>query len=589
MGNILWSFSTTIRNPERIPGFFSTVREMEGLEWTKQNQMKFQILLIQKRIYVPTSENLSQEQIELLNDYHREMTYEEAEDIFKSKKYDDPPMRGRMSFDPLEKVGLVALIDNKITLTQVGKAFASGEIDFGELFFNALLKQQYPCPLFRFNSEGYCVKPFIAVLHLIKLVNQLWVEEGHDPIGISRDEFGIFCLNIKRYTDVYEIAEKLIDYRKQLRSIVGEKNKKEYSKIYTHSYLREFPELDKKLKDYRDNMIRCLRLTKLIYIRGGGYYIDLEPRRNVEITNLLDTDNGSAKEFTKEEWTDYIGTIDSYTLPWQTEESLIKIQKSIIQDIEKLEDELKILHSENQIYSDLKEANDNIVALRQRRQALESEKTKIDYSDIDKALEIAGVYDAHLISKSPNKPSVELERLSTLALNVIDDAIEIKPNYPLGDDNEPSFTAPRDVPDIECFYDDFNMICEVTMLTTRSQWFNEGQPVMRHLRDFEDRSNQHDNFCIFIAPKIHDDTLNTFWFATKYEYDGKKQKVLPLTISQFQELLNKVYELKEDGKKVYHNQIKSMLEICTDVASLNGSSEWRQHIKKEFSKWIESL
>ena len=179
--------------------------------------------------------------------------------------------------------------------------------------------------------------------------------------------------------------------------------------------------------------------------------------------------------------------------------------------------------------------------------------------------------------------------MSTLALNVIDDAIEIKPNYPLGDDHEPSFTAPRDVPDIECFYEDFNMICEVTMLTTRSQWFNEGQPVMRHLRDFEDRSNQQNNYCLFIAPKIHDDTLNTFWFATKYEYDGKKQKVLPLTISQFQDLLNKVYELKENGKKVYHEQIKCMFETCTNVALLTGSSEWRAHIKKEFSKWVESL
>lgn len=34
----------------------------------------------------------------------------------------------------------------------------------------------------------------------------------------------------------------------------------------------------------------------------------------------------------------------------------------------------------------------------------------------------------------------------------------------MGDDNEPTFTAPANKPDIECFYQSFNSICEVTML-----------------------------------------------------------------------------------------------------------------------------
>lgn len=38
-----------------------------------------------------------------------------------------------------------------------------------------------------------------------------------------------------------------------------------------------------------------------------------------------------------------------------------------------------------------------------------------------------------------------------MGLNALNDAILIKPNYPVGDDNEPTFTAPANKPDIECF------------------------------------------------------------------------------------------------------------------------------------------
>ena len=117
-----------------------------------------------------------------------------------------------------------------------------------------------------------------------------------------------------------------------------------------------------------------------------------------------------------------------------------------------------------------------------------------------------------------------LEKLSSLGLHALNDALKIQPNYPVGDDNEPTFTAPANTPDIECFYQSFNAICEVTMLTGRDQWYNEGQPVMRHLRDFENKHQDKDSYCLFIAPKMHRDTINTFWTAIKYEYEGRTQK-----------------------------------------------------------------
>jgi len=46
-----WSISTTVRNPERIRDFLKILKTMEGEGWSRTNQKKFQILLIQHKFY----------------------------------------------------------------------------------------------------------------------------------------------------------------------------------------------------------------------------------------------------------------------------------------------------------------------------------------------------------------------------------------------------------------------------------------------------------------------------------------------------------------------------------------------------------
>ena len=181
-----------------------------------------------------------------------------------------------------------------------------------------------------------------------------------------------------------------------------------------------------------------------------------------------------------------------------------------------------------------------------------------------------------------------LEYLSTMGLHALNDAKEIKPNYPVGDDNEPTSTAPGGMADIECFYDSFNMICEVTMLRRRDQWFNEGQPVMRHLRDFE---NSHsDAYCIFIAPTIHTDSAETFYIANTVGYKGSKQKIAPLTIKQFVELLKTLKQMREAKRRFTHDNLKSLVnDIAESANSINNSDDWVANTQNIVNSWSVSL
>lgn len=597
----LWSISTTIREAERIQGFLKTAIELEGKEWNQLTQMEFQIRLIKNRQYLNNSDNsqtynkLNERQCEIIRDKSRKLTFEEAKDIFETKKYKDPPMRGRQSMSPLVKLGLVYIINGKVTISDVGRKLAENKIEFDDFMMDSLLKFQYPNP-YEGGFRDWNTKPFINTLRLIKRVNKRCNELGMKEKGISKYEFGIFALSLKSFKDVNTVAEKIIEFREKYESL-PEKEREEYVENYTKEYLKDFKNPENNSSEYTDNMIRYMRLTKYIYIRGkyNYTYIDLEPRRMTEINSILESDDGHALEFTEEQWRNYMGVYGSYKLPFETEEKLKKILIEIITEIDELEKELNIESSSISISSDysIDVIKYKIREYRAYRRELQNKKIKKEYHENTNKIEeaIQALIDIKERNRAnlAKKYSIELEKWSNVALNIINDSILIKPNAPVGDDNEPTYTAPSGVADIECYYKEFSSICEVTMLCNRDQWYNEGQPVMRHLRDFENANTKLPNYCLFIAPSLHPDTINTFFNSVKFQYEGKKQKIIPITINQLIYILETIKMLQEDGKTLKHQSVMKLYEACSDDEKIENSIMWKDYIEKQLELWRKEL
>lgn len=594
----VWSLSTTIRNPERLRNFLITLKELEGKKWTKNTQTEFQIRLIKNRFYGfgrPQFYNgLTQQQIDLINNVKVDISIKEATQILKDKKYVDVSIRGRTSYKPLEKIGLTSIIDGRIKITSLGEYLLSDDYDLGELFFRSFLKWQYPNPVdkeFQDNAV-YNLKPFILTLHLINEVNNICKVKGMKSKGISRVEFEIFGQTLLNYTNLTTQVDRLINFRLTLEKIAGSQDRKQFIQEYIASFLSDFTNIEyNNLRDYADNTIRYFRFTRFIYIRGGGYYIDLEPRRLVEIDSLLNTYNGSSDVLAKEEYIRYISDINLPILPWETKDKLSIIYANLTQEINDLE---MFLSKEITVFANFQELHHleswkkHIEGLRSYRRQLQSEILKQELKDTSKINEV--ITDLNNIRNLDLKPSIALEKYITMALNIINDARYIKANSLVGDDNEFIFTAPANKPDIECSYDSFNSICEVTMLTNRDQWHNEGQPVMRHFRDFEDKSDNNINYCLFIAPRMHRDTINTYWMSVKYEYEGVRQKIVPFTISQIIDILEVIKEMKANNKKVSHLQFQQLLNnIVNSTSNSKNSEDWLKQIPVHISTWKDDI
>ncbi len=594
-----WSISTTIRNPERIRGLLKILKLIEGVKWTRENQKRFQIMLIQYKIYGYGSQQfyqgLSNEHLNLLSNVEP-IKFNEAEKILESKKYKGGgDMRGRQSFNPLEKMGLAFLDnENKIRISSFGNAFLKEKYDLGEIFFKSFLKWQLPNPNSKdFKSkDGFNINPFIATLKLIYLTNNKWSKLNNEPVGISKKEFSLFVPTLINYKDIDDVAEKIIHLRLHIQKV---SDKKTFFNNFRKDYVAKFLDnsdndlIDstlRNLQEYTDNIIRYFRLTRFIYIRGNGYYIDLEPRRTIEIKCLLNSYNGQALDFkNNEEYIDYISDITLPELPWETRDNLIEITINIIEEIRNLEKISGIikLKEKNLLNLSKEQINNYIDELRLMRRNLQERINYNDSQDLDRIREYILILKEKIYSME-NRPLI-LEKYITLSLNALNDALEIIPNYPVGDDNEPTCTAPAGEPDIVCLYKNFNSICEVTLLRDKSQWFNEGQPVMRHLRDFEEKNLEKKAICLFIAPSLHIDTIETFWVSIKYGYRGKCQKIVPFSLKQFIELLEILIISKENNKTISHIDLCELYEQILDLNGISNSEEWINIIPNKINNW----
>lgn len=113
---------------------------------------------------------------------------------------------------------------------------------------------------------------------------------------------------------------------------------------------------------------------------------------------------------------------------------------------------------------------------------------------------------------------------------------------------------------------------------------------MRHIRDFEKAYSEKDTYCLFIAPKLHRDTVNTFWVSVKYEYEGQKQKIVPISITQFIQLLEILKENKERGVFLTHQKLRELYDSIIEVTNqVNNSEEWIKSIPKLIDTWKKSI
>jgi len=569
---------------------------LEGRNFDQENQINYQILLIKERLYKPTKIPFKYK--ELFADLTREIDYKIAQEVFEYQNYEDPPMRGRQSVNPLNKLGFSIARQNegRIKITELGNLFLNPETDIGYIFFKSLLKLQFPNPWSKDFGEakGFNIRPFIAALHLIKNTG-----------GLNKTEFCFFVPTLINFKDIPLYAKYIAEYRAN-RSSTG-KNR------YLENFLRDFYEIDNltriqknNLFDYGDNAMRYFRLTKYFRITKrplGDWVIELEPYRIEEIDQLLAMYDGSASQFTSiDEYINYLSDISKPELPWELDYnklrsvvmSLIKITRDDFDRIDPaLKGELKAEY-EDLIGVDLskmasKEMESLINKLRSLRlkiiQVNRGRRLKRNLDELKKAVSI--LEDRKKVREIEPE---EFEYTIFQILKIINDEIEIRPNCAFDDEGTPIGFAPGNKADIEGYYASFNAIFEATLDVSRNQVYRESMPVMRHLREFENKNHDKTSYCMFIAPRIHGDTVNYFWYSVKYGFEGRRQRIVALDLENFLRIIKTFMAVIEKNQEFNHQKIKALLDnIIEEAERSNSGISWQESVKSHILAWEKSL
>ncbi|MFQ3610288.1 MAG: AlwI family type II restriction endonuclease [Fimbriimonadales bacterium] len=582
-----WSLSTTVRNPERLQDFLRVLKRFEGQPFNESTQIDYQVALIQERLYRPTK--IPANFVGVYEDYDSGLDWETALAIFRAQQYKDPPMRGRQSLNPLKKLGFVRIEgSNKILqLTPSGNKALEGEKEFLEVFFRAMLKLQFPNPLSKGFTHGFNIRPFVAVLSLLRKI--------YEDFGIAeldREEFCLFVPTLIDAGQVSKYAQKIQEYR----NVSGTESKKRFvldwvREFYEEPSLNTSDEKYNNLFDYGDNALRAFRLTGFLQVQSDPiqrkYAIRIEPTREAQVKQLLENFTAYAQRFeSAEAYVDYLGDYNQPILPWEHSHNLREAIHHLIEWVNKnqairpyidssllqMPDETHEIEYLRMIESKIRESirlavyKTNKESLRYKWDYLEEISYKITEKEFLKGI----------------KPE-EFEKLISNVFLILNDEVQVHPNYPTDEYGNPLSHAPGNRADIEVQYPTFDLLIEVTLDKTRFQWIRESQPVMRHLKDYEEKHTDKDAYCLFIAPKVHEDTYSQFWIAVRYEYGGKPRRIIPLTTEQFTQLLKFAIAIGE----FRHTLLRDLLNrLIDDLENLKGYQKWQTAITERLESWI---
>lgn len=594
----VWSFNTTVRNPERMEALLRILVGMEGVPFDAAGQERFFGLQIKKRFYTPMRRTLGDELASAVYDSDQN---EDLDDSVVSSILDkyrgsvDSAGRGRTSVAVLNRFGLSIALQSHgpVVITPLGKKWLSGEIDDEELFTRFLLRWQYPNPI-ESGYNAFDIKPFLGVLHLVNDVNAAWIELGNKPVGLSKEEYRLFALSLKNKNEIAVAVRQIVDFRQRTRSLSGKQRtdfindfaRSRAIAIYSYSNEEDLRKQIGNLKDYADSSLRYLRISSLVVLRGSGRYVDIAADKVAEVKSIIKSvPVGSIDFSTAEEYIGYLGDL-SYELPWQNEDDLRLISENLASVLEAEAGDASINVDTADI--SLKPVAQQVNILQDkindvRIQKLRSLKHNLDV--LDEAIDKLSDITSSRYETVTARPSLDFEWYTSRALMVLNDALRIDPSYKVGDDGLPTGFR-GNTSDIECEYTSFGMTVEVTLLNGRDQWYAEGQPVMRHLRDFEDKlTNAKHAYCIFVAPYIHRDTLNQFWVSNKYEFEGSRQRIVPMTVSEFVDLLRKAKEKISNDNLGYETLELFLSSVSNTVDAHADSAQWRENIKDLVATW----
>ena len=517
----IFSFSTTIRNPQRNSVFLECLNKFNGLVFDSKNSRLYFEELVKNGIYklsnIPSKINEKLINDDILNDSEFEELLKLNPQISSEEKIN---FRIRTQLKALESQGFLIFSRDKnksiITMTNLAFELINRKSYITDIYSKIMigLHSKNPSRKTTLNKA----RVFLNTIFVIDLLKKEWEKLGNEAKGILKYEFKSFVLGMKD-CDYKKCVRDILEYRKNY----GLKENEKYISDYLFNKLGLKKIKYDSLNDYADEVFRKFEMTGLLIARGKfkHIYYDFSNFNSKKIESLLETyKDYDFKEFPNIE--EYINFLDNIKLPWIDSD---KVRKEVIKQKAK---SLNITLKD----SDFENLNILEESLNQKfyNKALQSAILQSDIKELLEELKILASL-SNSKSKYDIPEPLRLEYLLALILGKKYGITKLYSNIIYNENGIPLSYAPAGKIDLE--YNDF--LFEATMIKNRNQQLNsETTSIARHMKESQDKRREYLR-TMLIAPYIHWDVTLFFKFCAK-EFESK---IAPITIAKFIELIEK--------------------------------------------------
>lgn len=445
--------------------------------------------------------------------------------------------RDRMTRAP-KALGFIDLKPT-IALTPAGARLLSGQ-RVHETLTRQLMKFQLPSPFHTADAEGrFGVKPYLELLRLT-----------HDLYGISKREIAMFFLQLTRVDKYDAVKQKILDFRAASKAHKGNRRAfaeavfdQQVAEIFAqqieqkHFATRQSSEATFKkftatkkssMRDYADAFMRYLRATQLATFDARSTRLRISQFKKQEVEFLLQTIKRKPRDFKDTaEFKTYLFDADNVAL---YTDDLARIQQSI-QSLQALG--VATSSGKAPANASLEQLKDYLEALQAALKARNLGEIKRKLKSHQDLPEILEVFEQIKQKEIPDAP-LYLEWNVWRALTMLNYAVSINGNFSTDLDGQPLSTAGGNQADIECEYDGFKLLVEVTLSSGNKQYEMEGEPVARHFGNVK-RNSQKPVYCLFIAPNLSEGAKSHFFNLNKMhtKFYGGKTQIIPLSLENF--------------------------------------------------------
>ena len=526
------AFDTTLRNPYRIPDFISIFKKYEGKILTSELIIKIEAELIRQKKFEPTKKTLGTYKRKYTGKFHFKADDQSDDAAERVAKYYKEWVEGEPGSVSIDKI--IYLLKNTVTdhkdhweggwetrlwtqckfLNELGLVYMEkGHIikispaanlmlqgynsdkdtssNIQSAYLSVFAKYQVNNP---FRNNTIKVNFFSLVLKVIK-----YLKEKYDRPGIFYQDISFIIAwdsndyvqlaeyiqafrNKFRYNNVsdelvYSYAMNLLD-ESTPNNVIAEATKDFIDKKSKHYKFKQLT------RETRDEVIRKLRMTRLISFRGAGRFIDFNNLEIDKINHIIDSYTRNISEFESDEaYFDYMGSID----------------KLLVFEDDKIDSE---------------------IALTAKEKAITEFASNHDWEYLKFQISIIsnGTDTKDALLRFIDVP-VRLEFLCSVIIKKKLPKVVVIANYLADDEGIPYGTAGGQHgsyvgTDIDVYENDIHAIIEPTAATSRSfQTEHEIPSIRHHMFGSKEKDENEGNpykkwFALFIAPKLVKDVAD---------------------------------------------------------------------------------